>query len=172
MARAKRQIEKRAAARAAGSGDKVVATNRRARHDYEIIDTFECGLVLVGSEVKSLREGKAQIADAYARVDNGELWLFQAHIPPWRFAVGFGSHDPDRKKKLLAHRHEIDEIREQTSTQPLTVIPLKMFFQDGRAKVEIALARGRKVHDRRQEIAKRDAEREMRRASRRAEKFG
>jgi SsrA-binding protein len=172
VARAKRQIEKRAAARAAGNGDKVVATNRRARHDYEIIDTFECGIVLVGSEVKSLREGKAQIGDAYARVDNGELWLFQAHIPPWRFAVGFGAHDPDRKKKLLVHRHEIDEIKGATSTQPLTVVPLKMYFKDGKAKVEVGLARGRKTHDRRQEIAKRDAEREMRRETRRAEKFG
>jgi len=172
MARAKRQIEKRAAARANDNGDRVVASNRRARHDYEVVDTYECGIMLVGSEVKSLREGKAVIGDAYARVDNGELWLFQAHIPPWRFAVGFGSHDPDRKKKLLVHRHEIDEIKAQTATQPLTVIPLKMYFKDGRAKVEIALARGRKTHDRRQEIAKRDAEREMRRATRHAEKFG
>lgn len=156
----------------AASGDRVVATNRRARHDYEIIETLECGIMLTGSEVKSLREGKAQIADSYARIDEGELWLYQMHIPPWAFAVGFGSHDPDRKRKLLVHRHEIDDLREETKTQPLTIVPLKLYFKDGRAKVEIALARGRKQQDHRQALAKRDAEREIARAVRNHEKFG
>lgn len=171
MARAKKMQERRANAKAADSGDRVVASNRRARHDFEIVDTFECGIMLTGSEVKSLREGKAQIADAYARVDNGELWLFQSHIPPWKTGFGFGAHDPDRKRKLLVHRYEINELKSETATQPLTIIPLKMYFKDGRAKVEIALAKGRKAHDRRQDIAKRDAEREMARARRNSEKF-
>jgi SsrA-binding protein len=155
----------------AAGGDRVVATNRRARHDYEIIETLECGIMLTGSEVKSLREGKAQIADAYARIDNDELWLFQMHIPPWAYAVGFGSHDPDRKRKLLIHRNEIDDLREETKTQPLTIVPLKLYFKDGRAKVEIALAKGRKQQDRRQALKERDAEREIARAVRNAEKF-
>ena len=101
MARAKKQIAKRAAAREDRSGDRTVATNRRARREYEFLETFEAGIVLQGSEVKSLREGKAQLSEAYARVDDGELWLFQLHIPPWQYATGFGAHDPDRKRKLL-----------------------------------------------------------------------
>jgi SsrA-binding protein len=172
VARAKQVQERRAKAKAdAAGGDRVVATNRRARHDYEIIETLECGLLLTGSEVKSLREGKAQIAEAYARFDDGELWLYQMHIPPWAFAVGFGSHDPDRRRKLLAHRKEIDQLLGKTRTQPLTIIPLKLYFKDGRAKVEIALAKGLKHHDRRQVLAKRDAEREIARSARNAEKF-
>jgi len=173
VARAKQIKERRDRARVdAQKSDRVVATNRRARHDYEIIETVECGVILQGSEVKSLREGKAQIADGYARIDDGELWLFGTHVPPWLYATGFGSHDPDRKRKLLLHRREIDELLGRTRTQPLTLIPLKLYFKDGRVKVEIALAKGRKQHDRRQELAKRDAEREMARASRALEKLG
>ena len=173
MARAKQMQERRAKAKSeSASGDRIVATNRRARHDYEIIETLECGLVLTGSEVKSLREGKAQIAEAYARVDEGELWLFQSHVPPWAFASGFGSHDPDRRRKLLLHHHELLRLIDKTKTQPLTIVPLKMYFRDGRAKVEIALAKGRKQHDRRQAIAERDANREIARSIRNAEKFG
>lgn len=164
--------ERRAKAKSeVAQGDRVVASNRRARHDYEIIETLECGLVLTGSEVKSLREGKAQIAEAYARVDDGELWLFQSHIPPWGYAVGFGSHDPERKRKLLVHHHELARLLDKTKTQPLTIVPLKMYFTDGRAKIEIALAKGRKQHDRRQAIAERDANREIARSIRNAEKF-
>ena len=171
MARAKQMQERRAQKKADTSGDRVVASNRRARYDYEILETLECGLMLTGSEVKSLREGKAQIADSYARIEDDELWLFQMHVPPWLFAVGFGSHDPDRKRKLLVHRRELDDLREQTKTQPLTIVPLKVYFKDGRAKVEIAHARGRKQQDRRQAIAKRDADREIARAVRHAEKL-
>lgn len=172
MARAKRIQERRAKARdVAKQGDQVVATNRRARHDYEIIDTMECGLVLTGSEVKSLREGRAQIAEGYARIDDGELWLFQTHIPPWVFAVGFGSHDPDRRRKLLAHRHQIDQWDQRTRTQPLTMVPLKLYFSDGRVKLELALAKGRTLYDRRNAIAKRDAERDMARAAKHLERF-
>jgi SsrA-binding protein len=155
----------------ASSGDRVVATNRRARHDYEIIETLECGIVLTGSEVKSLRDGKAQIAESYARVDDDELWLFQMHVPPWSYAVGFGSHDPDRRRKLLVHRHEIDQWRLKVETQSLAIVPLKLYFKEGRAKVELALAKGRKQQDRRQALAKRDAEREIARAIRHSEKF-
>ncbi len=162
--------QRRAAAREASTGDRVVATNRRARHDYEILDTLECGVVLTGSEVKSLREGTAQIAEGYARVDSGELWLYGTHVAPWAFAVGFGSHDPDRKRKLLAHRHQIERLSGLTHTQPVTLIPLRLYFKDGRAKVELGVAKGRKAHDRRQEIAKRDAAREMARAAREAER--
>jgi len=163
--------ERRAKARANDGGDKVVASNRRARHDYEIIESLECGIQLMGSEVKSLREGKAQIAEAYARIDGKELFIFQMHIPPWAFAVGFGSHEPDRKRKLLAHRHEIDDWDQLMKTQPYTIVPLQVYFKEGRCKVELGLAKGRQKQDRRQAIAKRDAEREMARAVRNAEKF-
>jgi SsrA-binding protein len=173
MAKAKKTVAKRAAAReAAGrAGDRIVASNRRARHDYDILDTFECGIVLQGSEVKSLRDGKAQLADSYARVDDGELWLFGVHIPPWQFATGFGAHDPSRKRKLLVHRKQIDELIGQTQQQPLTLIPLSLYFKDGKAKVQLALARGRKLHDKRHAIAERDAARDMARAARNGERW-
>jgi SsrA-binding protein len=168
MARAKKTVAKRAAAReAAGrSGDRVVASNRRARRDYLLLETFECGIVLQGSEVKSLRDGKAQLSDAYARVTDGELWLFGVHIPPWQFAAGFGAHDPDRRRKLLLHRHQIDELMGRTQQQALTLVPISLYFKDGKAKVELALAQGRKLYDKRQAIAARDAERESARAAR------
>jgi SsrA-binding protein len=172
VARAKQIQERRAKKRDEAGGDRVVATNRRARHDYEILETLECGLVLMGSEVKSLREGTAQIAESYVRVDNDELCVFQMHVPPWKFAVGFGSHDPDRKRKLLAHRKEIVKWEHEMNTQSLTIVPLKLYFKEGRAKIEIALAKGRKQQDRRQALAKRDAERDMARAVRHTEKFG
>jgi SsrA-binding protein len=172
VARAKQIQDRRAKKREDTGNDRVVATNRRARHDYDILETLECGLVLVGSEVKSLREGTAQIAGSYVRVDDNELWLFQMHVPPWSYAVGFGSHDPDRKRKLLVHRREIEQWRHKANAQSLAIIPLKLYFKDGRAKVEIGLAKGRKQQDQRQALAKRDAERDMARAARHAEKFG
>lgn len=173
MAQAKRTIQRREAAKVAARGqDRTVATNRRARREYEILETYECGVVLQGSEVKSLREGHAQIADAYARVDDGELWLFQAHIPPWKTGVGFSAHDPDRRRKLLVHRGQIDELLGRTRTQPLTLIPLRVYFNDGRVKVELAVAKGKKLYDKRQDLAKRDAERDMARAIRGAERAG
>ncbi len=172
VARAKQIQGRRAKKREEAANDKVVATNRRARHDYEILETLECGIVLIGSEVKSLREGTAQIAGSYARFDEGELWIFQMHVPPWSYAVGFGSHDPDRKRKLLVHRHQLDQWKRKAETQSLTIIPLRLYFKEGRAKVEIGLARGRKQQDRRQALAKRDAERDIARAARHAEKLG
>ena len=146
-------------------GRKLVASNKKARHDYAILETFEAGIVLQGSEVKSLREGKAQLSEAYARVDDGELWLFQLHIPPWSFATGVGAHDPDRKRKLLVHRAQIDELMGKTQQQSLTLIPAKLYFRDGRAKVELALAKGRRLYDKRNVIMARDAEREVARAT-------
>jgi SsrA-binding protein len=165
MARAKRQIAKRAAAREERGGDRVVATNRRARREYEFLETFEAGIVLQGSEVKSLREGKAQLGDAYARVDDGELWLFKMHIPPWQYATGFGAHDPDRKRKLLVHRAEIDELLGKTQQQSLTLIPVQLYFRDGKAKVQIALAKGRRLYDKRNMLKARDAEKEVARVT-------
>ena len=139
----------------------VVASNRRARHDYEILETYECGMQLVGPEVKSLREAQVQLRDSYARVDGRELWLYGVHIAPYLFAQGFGAVDPDRRRKLLVHRAEIDEMRERTEQEHLTLVPLSIYFKEGKAKVELGLGRGRKTYDKRQAIAKRDAEREM-----------
>ena len=142
----------------------MVASNRRARHDYDILEVTEAGLVLVGTEVKSLREGKIVLTDSYARVDGGELWLLGTHIAPYGQADGFGGHDPERPRKLLVHRDEIDELRGRTQRESLTLVPLSVYFRDGRAKVEIALARGRRHHDKRHAIAARDASREAQRA--------
>lgn len=144
--------------------NRTVATNRRARHDYDIIDTVEAGLVLAGSEVKSLRESKVQIAEAYGRVRNGEAWLLSFHIGPYSHAAAHSSHDPDRPKKLLLHRHEIDRLSVRLDTEPLTLVPLKLYFANGRAKVELGLARRRKKEDKRQAIAERDAARDADRA--------
>ena len=142
-----------------------MAQNRRARHDYEVIETFECGIALQGSEVKSLRGAKVQLRDAYARVENGELWLFGVHVSPYAFSSGSTGHDPDRRRKLLLHRRQIDELAGRTRQEGLTLVPLAIYFKDGRAKVELALARGRKSYDKRHSIAARDAAREVERAS-------
>lgn len=145
-------------------GVKVIATNRRARHDYELLDTVEAGLVLRGSEVKSLRESKVTIADAYARIDDGEAWLVGLHIAPWRTAANVGAHEPERKRKLLLHREEIDRLRARIDQDRLTLVPISLYFKEGRAKIELALAKHRRKGDRRQDIAKRDADREAQRA--------
>ncbi len=142
----------------------VVASNRRARRDYDILDTFEAGLVLKGSEVKSLREGKAQIAEGYAQIRNGEAWLHGVHIPPWFTSAGLGAVDPDRSRKLLLHKREIERLEARLAQERLTLIPLSLYFRDGRAKIELALGKGRKQHDKRQAIARRDADLEARRA--------
>jgi SsrA-binding protein len=153
-------------------GIRTVARNRRARHDYDILETFECGISLQGSEVKSLRAGRVTLAESYARVEGGEVWLLGVHIPPYEHAAGFGAHDPDRRRKLLLHRREIDQLTGSTQQQSLTLVPLSVYFKDGRAKVELALARGRRLYDKRHAIASRDAardaEREARSAGRRA----
>jgi SsrA-binding protein len=144
-------------------GIKIVAQNRRARHDFEIVKTFECGLELKGAEVKSLREGKAQMREAFARVDSNELWVMQLHIPPWTHASQWSKMDPDRRRKLLVHGREIDEMREATQQKGLTLVPLAIYFKDGRAKLELAVARGRKTYDKRNAMAQRDANRDIER---------
>jgi SsrA-binding protein len=147
---------------------RTVARNRRARHDYDILETYECGVALQGSEVKSLRAGRVTLADAYARVEDGEAWLLGVHIPPYEHAAGFGAHDPERRRKLLLHRKEINGLQDQTQQQALTLVPLSIYFKDGRAKVELALARGRKLYDKRHAIAARDMDREAAREASRA----
>jgi SsrA-binding protein len=141
------------------AGQTILASNRKARHDFTIIDVVEAGIVLVGSEVKSLRTGQVQLADAYARVMNHEVWLEGVHIAPYRFAVG----DPDRPRKLLLHATEIRRFRESIMKDRLTLVPLSFILRDGRVKVELALAQGRKHADKRQAIAERDVKREIQR---------
>ena len=150
----------------------MVASNRRARHDYEIIEAAECGIVLQGSEVKSLRAGRIALQDSYARIIDGEMWLFGVHVPPYAQANGFGAHEPDRRRKLLLHRRQIDEWMGRSQQQSLTMVPLSIYFKDGRAKVELALARGRRQYDKRHAIATRDASREAAREARAASVAG
>jgi len=145
-------------------GAVAVATNRRARRDYDSLDTLECGIVLKGSEVKSLRESKVQLPEAYAIFYRGELWLVGLHISTYSHSAEAFAHDTDRRKKLLAHRDQIERWSSRVDREKLALIPLAIYFKNGRAKVELALARGRKQHDRRQDIAKRDADRETQRA--------
>lgn len=142
------------------SGD--VATNRRALHKYELLDRFEAGIELQGSEVKSLREGKTQIADAYAAIESGEVWLRGVHIPPYDPASS-ENHDPDRPRKLLLHRYEIERLIGRLNRKGLTLVPTRIYFKGPRAKVELALARGKEQRDRRREIRDRDVQREVER---------
>ncbi len=145
---------------------KVVTTNRRARHDYEIVDRFEAGMVLLGSEVKSLRQGNANLKDSFAHVKDGEVWLVGAYIAPYSFSRG-GGHDPERTRKLLLHRREIDRIAGQLAERGFTLVPLSIYFKDGKAKVELGLARGRRTVDKRRALREREQRREMERALRR-----
>lgn len=147
------------------AGRKVVATNRKARYDFEILDTFECGIVLRGSEVKSLRDAQVQLKDAYADIRDGEIWLERMHIAPYGFAAG-GGHDPERARKLLLHRREIDRLTGKVNEAGLTLVPLQVYFKDGKAKIELALAKGRRTYDKRQKIRERMEKREMDRARR------
>lgn len=146
--------------RKAAAGD--LATNRRASHKYELIERFEAGIELRGSEVKALREGKAQIGDAYAVIADGEVWLRNAHIPPYEPAA-MDNHDPERPRKLLLHRHEIERLVGRMQRKKLTLVPTRLYFKGPRAKVELALARGKEQRDRRREIRDREVEREIER---------
>jgi SsrA-binding protein len=148
------------AADAARRGDRRVAQNRRARHEYDILETLECGIALQGGEVKSLRSGQVSLQDSYARVEGGEVWLVGMHVAPYVYATGFGAFDPDRARKLLLHRDEIDELQGRVGQQSLTLVPLSVYFRSGHAKIELALARGRRNYDKRHAIATRDAARE------------
>jgi SsrA-binding protein len=146
------------------TGTKLIAANRRARHDYAILDTVEAGLVLHGSEVKSLRLGHVQLADAYARISSGEAWLEGVHIAPYANAVGFGAHEPERPRKLLLRSDEIERLGARVNQDRLTLVPLSLYFKAGRAKVELGLARGRNKGDKRQAMAEKDAARDIARA--------
>lgn len=139
----------------------MIASNRKARHDFTILDVVEAGIVLQGSEVKSLRSGQVQLVDTYARFVNGELWLEGMHIAPYQFAHGVGAHDPNRPRKLLLSRAELSRLSARVGQERLALIPLSIYFKDGRAKVELALAQGRTKSDKRQALAKKDAEREI-----------
>ncbi len=150
-------------------GRKVIAQNRRARHDYTILDTYEAGVALMGTEVKSLREGRASMADAFANIDDGEVWLRGLHIPEY-LRGSWTNHAPRRSRKLLLHRAEIDRLYGKIREGGLTLVPLSLYFNDGKVKCEIALARGKRDYDKRQDMAKRDADREMQRAIGRAAK--
>ncbi len=151
-------------ARKPASGD--VATNRRARQKFELLDRFECGIELLGTEVKALREGKAQLGDAYAVIERGEVWLRNAHIPPYAPA-STANHDPERPRKLLLHRHEIERLVGRSQRRGLTLIPTRIYFKGPWAKVELALARGKEHRDRRRQIRDRDVQREVEREHRR-----
>jgi SsrA-binding protein len=144
-------------------GRKTIAVNRKARHDYSILDTYECGIVLTGTEVKSLRAGRAQLADGYAFVKDGEVWLQAVHIPEYEQGT-WTNHAPRRPRKLLLHRVEIAKIEVKLRDTGLTLIPLSLYFSDGYAKVELGVAKGRKAYDKRHAIAARDAKREVDRA--------
>lgn len=144
-------------------GRRLIAANRKARYDYFIEDTYEAGLVLTGTEVKSLRAGRASLVDGYAVIKDGEVWLEGVHIPEYTEGT-WTNHEPRRHRKLLLHKGEITKLIGKTKEGGLTLIPLQLYFRDGRAKVELALARGKRAYDKRQTLAKRDADREITRA--------
>ncbi|MGH9225071.1 MAG: SsrA-binding protein SmpB [Acidimicrobiales bacterium] len=154
------------------AGMKVVAQNRRARHDYDILEVREAGIELVGTEVKSIREGHIQLKDSYARLDGGELWLIGVHVSPYAQTDGFGGHEPERRRKLLMHRKEIVELANKVALESLTLVPLSVYFKEGKAKVELAVGRGRRRYDKRDAIATRDAERDAERALARRNREG
>lgn len=143
----------------------TIAQNRRARHEYSVEETFEAGIVLRGTEIKSVRAHKVSLADAYARIEKGEAWIVGLHIAPWESADVRFNHEPKRTRKLLLHRREIDELLGRTKAKGLTIVPLRLYINDqGKAKLELGLARGKQTWDRRREIAERDSRREMDRA--------
>jgi SsrA-binding protein len=147
------------------SRDKTIATNRRARHEYEILETIEAGLALRGTEVKSLRDGQVNFKDSYATVRNNEGWLLGCHISPYSHGSD-ANHDPERDRKLLMHRRELTRLTGKIAERGLTLVPLRLYFKSGRAKVELGLARGKKLHDKRSTIREREVQREMDKAAR------
>src|SRR6266850_16833 len=155
------------ASQAKEGGDRPIATNRRARYEYEILETVEAGLVLRGTEVKSLRAGLVNFKDSYASVRNGEGWLLGCHINPYSHGTD-ANHDPERDRKLLLHKKEIDRLGGKVSEKGLTLVPLRLYFKDGRAKIELGLARGKKLHDKRATLREREVRREMDKAARAA----
>ena len=149
--------------REAAGGQRVVATNRRARFDYEILERLEAGIVLTGSEVKSLRQGRASLTEAFARIDGGELWLENLHIPPYEQGEKRG-YDPRRRRKLMLHRREIDRLTGMTAEKGLALVPVRVYFAHGLAKVEIGVGRGKRAYEKRQVTLEREHRREMERA--------
>lgn len=147
--------------------EKLIATNRRARHEYEIEETVEAGLVLTGTEVKALRTGRASLGEAYARIEGGEAWLHHLHIPPYD-AGNIFNHEPLRRRKLLLHRRQIQRLAAVAAQKGYTLIPLRLYFRRGRAKVELGVARGKRLYDKREAIGRREASREAQRAVKRA----
>jgi SsrA-binding protein len=146
-----------------GKSSGAIAVNRKAYHDYHIQETLEAGIVLKGSEIKSIREGKVNLSDAYARPENGELWLYNSHIASYD-AASYNTHEPTRPRKLLLHRKEINSLAGKVMQKGLTLVPLKLYIKHGVAKLELGVARGKKVYDKKEAIARRDADREMERA--------
>ncbi|MEU6707509.1 SsrA-binding protein SmpB [Streptomyces wuyuanensis] len=144
-------------------GRKLIAQNKKARHDYHILDTYECGLVLMGTEVKSLRQGRASLADGFVQIDDHEAWLHNVHVPEYSQGT-WTNHSARRKRKLLLHRAEIDKLESKSQETGHTIVPLALYFKDGRAKVEIALARGKKEYDKRQTLREKQDRREADRA--------
>ncbi|MEO6571314.1 MAG: SsrA-binding protein SmpB [Ilumatobacteraceae bacterium] len=147
----------------APAGTKLIASNRVAHRNYAIDDTIEAGMVLLGSEVKSMREAQVQIADGYVRIRNGEAWLDGIHVSPYTFAIGFGAHDPDRSRKLLMHRDEIVKLKARMDQERVAVVPTALYFRDGKVKVELGVGKGRTKGDKRQAIAERDSRRDVER---------
>jgi SsrA-binding protein len=148
---------------ARASGEKLIVDNRRARHDYHFLEKVEAGIVLTGTEVKSLRDGRASLQQAYADIRDGEAWLVGAHISVYD-AGNIANHDPDRDRKLLLHRREVDTLGAKVNERGLTLVPTRLYFRAGRVKVELALARGKELRDKRRDVARREADREMERA--------
>ena len=144
-------------------GEKLIAENRKARHDYHLSDFVEAGLVLTGTEVKSCRDGRANLRQSYAEVRDGEAWLLGAHISVYEQG-NINNHEPERPRKLLLHRRQVDDLFESVREKGMTLVPTRMYFKGGRAKVEIAVAKGKDVHDKRADVVKRDADREIQRA--------
>lgn len=141
----------------------LIADNRKALHDYHVLDTFETGIVLLGTEVKGIREGRANLRDSYARVERGEIWLYNVHINPYSHR-GYADHEPRRRRKLLLHKEEIRKLIGKTVEKGLTLVPLRLYFKNGRVKVALALAKGKQAHDKRETIRRREIDRETRAA--------
>ena len=142
---------------------KIIADNRKAHHDYELLETFEAGVALLGTEVKSIREGGVNLRDSFARIEGGEVWIHNVHIRAYS-SRGYSDHEPTRKRKLLLHRHEIRKLIGKTVEKGMTLVPVRMYLKDGRIKVAISLAKGKKAHDKRETIKRRETERETRAA--------
>ena len=154
---------KESSSKESSSGDKLIADNRKALFDYHLLETFEAGIALLGTEVKGIREGRANLRDSFARVEQGEVWLYNVHISPYSHR-GYVDHDPKRRRKLLLHRAEIRKLIGRTTERGLTLVPTRLYFKNGRVKVALALARGKQAHDKRETIRRREVDRETRAA--------